>query len=622
MSELTSSQPTPEELKAQYREALTIANDYFRRAEQIQDYYDNYSVFSNTGSDTRFPLIYQLTEEILPGLWFGLFPRDKMIRLSERWGSGADFERIKAAETYLHFLIKHSGIRSEGLKTVKDAIKFGKGYGMVEMRRVSIPEEIMIVLANAATGEVATSAQTVQSVRYMPRYIHLEYPYVVPTPDGDSPESVSGVFVLRFYREAELIAMYEADAALPEQHRKLKLSAEQVLRYTAEHQLDAATFDPAWIMGSIAGMDNVVARMRGMASIIRQLNSDRERNAKGRMLTVPVLQCKYHNQEYWLANGQQLIYSVDAGGSQTCMDVVAASANKDSGDWWAQGPVTASGDLHEATNIVWRMLLDTVARAGDPIKIINEILLPNAPDDLPPGTTLHAKGLGDLRNAFTYVQPPPLPEGFAGLNAAFAEQASRTVGRPMQLSGQGGAGIMRGGSAAFESWLATATGREKLMSSIIQTDWLVPSIELIMRQAQLVMPARLQFSMGAEDIEPAERRIHSITRADFAREYDVEIDPDAKYDLSTQELALRLNQGQILIDDPDFDQRAVKEYMLGDTPAVARLRATPEVRARQIEELQARAEREQQAREGGTQGAEMQGVVGGMARQQQEAQAR
>lgn len=618
MSSLTASHPTPEELTGQYREALTIANDYFLRAEQIQRHYENYSVQSNTGSDTRFPLIYQLTEEILPGLWFGLFPREKMIRLSERFGSGASFERIKAAETYLHFLIKHSGIRKHGLKTLKDAIKFGKGYGMVEMQRVTIPEEIRVILANAATGDIEQATQTVQAVRYMPKYVHLEYPYVVPTPDGDTPETVSGVFVLRFYKESELISMYETDAALPPEHRKLKLSAEAVLNYTAEHQMDAGVFDPCWIMAGVAGMTDQLQRWKGMASIIRQLNQDKDRKAKGRMLTVPVLQCKYHNQEYWLANGKQLIYSVDAGDKQVCMDVVAASSNMDSGDWWAQGPVTAAGDLHEATNIVWRMLLDTVARAGDPIKLINEMVIPNAPDDMPPGTTLHARGMGDLRNAFAYVTPPPLPEGFAGLNSAFAEQASRTVGRPIQLSGQGGAGIMRGGSAAFESWLATATGREKLMSSIIQTNWLVPSIELIMRQAQLVMPARVQFSLGAESSEPAEKRLHTITRADFAREYDVEIDPDAKYNISTQEKALRLNYYQtILMDNPDFDWGASAEWAMGDTPDIARLRASPEVRQRQIQELQERAEREQQAQQEATQGAEMQGVVGGMQRQGQ-----
>ncbi len=611
-TELTSTSPTPEELRAQYREALTIANDYFLRAEQIQRHYENYSVSSNTGSETRFPLIYQLTEELLPGLWFGLFPRDKMIRLSERWGSGADHERIRAAETYLHFLIRHSGLKREGLKTVKDAIKFGRGYGIVEMERVTVPEEIQIILANAATGEVETAERSIETTRYMPKYTYIDYPYVVPTPDGDSPENVSGVFVLRFYKEAEIIQMYEADQGLPVEHRRLKLSANEILQYTADHQLDAGVFDPCWILASIAGMSDRLARFQGMNAIIRQINNDRDRRkAKGRMLTVPVLQCKYHNQEYWLANGRQIMYAVDSGDKQVCMDVVSATANLDSGDWWAQGPVTAAGDLHDATNIVWRMLLDVVARAGDPVKLVNEMAIPNAPDDIVPGQTLKSRGMGDLRNAFTYVVPPPLPEGFSGLGAAFAEQASRTVGRPIQLSGQGGAGIMRGGSAAFETWLGTATGREKLMSSLIQRDWLVPTIDLIMRQAQLVMPARVRFSMGA-DGDPAEKRLHTITRKDFAREFDVEIDPDAKYNLSTQEQAIRLNRYNLVLkDNPDFDQMAVAEYALGDGPEVSRLRATPEVRERQMRELQERARREQEA----TQGAEMQGVEGGMARQ-------
>lgn len=604
--------PSIEELKWQYREALITAEPYFRRAQEVQDMYEGRNFDSGTGTDIRFPLIYQLTEEILPGIWFGMFPRDKMIRLSERFESGADFDRIKLAETYLHFLIKHSGLRTEGIKTIKDGLKFGKGYGIIELERVSIPEEVRVLLVNAGRREVAAQTETRNNIRYMPRYRYIPYPFVCPTPDGDTPENASGVYVLRFYTEAEILNMYEQDEALPEEHRKLKLSAREVLDYTAEHQMDYGTYPLYWIMASVAGMEDRLLRYRQMVDIQRMHNKRRKSGA--RMLTVPVLQCKYQQNEYWLANGKQMIYEVDAG-DKVCMNVVAASANLDSGDWWAQGPVTAASDLHWATNVLWRMLLDVAARVGDPIKLINTAILENAPDDVTPGTVLKSRSIvGDLRNAFGYASPPPIPDGFASLGAVFNEQAAKTVGRPQQLSGQGGAGIMRGGSSAFESWLATATGQEKLRSALIQTGWLVPTIELIMRQAQLSMPAKMRFSI--EDEEGAEKKLHTITREDFAREYDVELDPDAKYNLSSSERAIRLNEYNLILkDNPDFDWKAAAEYAMGDQPVVARLRATPEVREKQMQQLQERAQAQQQAKaqeQGATEGAAMQGVQGGM----------
>ncbi len=597
-----------EALQTQYREALLVAEPYYRRAYEIQEMYEGRKFDSGTGSDIRFPLIYQLTEELLPGIWKGLFPRDKMIRLSERYDSGADGERIFKAESFLHFLIKHSGLRTQGLSTVKDGIKFGKGYGIVEPSRQTIPEEVVLMMINAARGDIAAERQIVKSVRYLPKYRYIDYPFVTPTPDGDTPESCSGLFVLRFYSESELRDMYEADLGLPDEHRRMKLDAETVLKETEAQHLDYGRFPLYWVMATVAGMDDRLKRYRTLGEIQKMMSRHID---KGRMLRVPVLQCKYENEEHWIANGQQLIYSV-TGDKKVCKDVVAASCNVDSGDWWAQGPVTAAGDLHWATNVLWRMLLDVAARAGDPVKLVNTAVLPDAPDEIEPGTTLRSRVPGDMRAAFTYAQGPQLPEGFANLTQGFQEQASRTVGRPIQLSGQGGAGIMRGGSSAFETWLSTATGREKLMSGLVQAGWLVPAIELIMRQEQLVMPARMRFAV--EDGQRAEKRIMEITREDFAREYDVEIDPDAKYDLSTAELAMRLNQYQILRDDPYFDQVKVKEYVLGDSPAIARLRATPEVRQRQTEELQARAQAEQEAQQG-AQGAEMQGVQGGLARQ-------
>jgi len=608
------------EMRNQYGEALRIAEGHFRQASEIQKMYsgDNFDV--GTGSDIRFPMLYQLTEELLPGIWKGLFPRGKMIRLSERFGSGANHERIVKSEKFLHFLIKHSGLATEGVKTVKDSLKFGKGYGVVELERFSIPEEVAIILANASTGAVARSTETRATVRYMPVYKYLPYHLVVPTPDGDTPESVSCVYVLRFFDERELRDMYEQDAALPEEHRKMKLTADEVLKKTEEAQLDGGKYPLYWIMAGVAGMQDRLNSYRQLAEIQRfKVLGSR----KSRMLVTPVLQCKYDTEEYWLANGEQMIYSVTSK-DKICKDVVACSGNNDGNDWWAQGPIMAAGDLHLATNILWRTLLDVAARVGDPIKLVNQFILEDPPDEMLPGTTLKTRSaVGDLRNAFTYAQSPPLPEGFTSLAGAFQEQASRTIGRPIQLSGQGGAGLVRGGSAAFESYLSTATGREKLLMGLIQSGWLIPTLEMILRSQQIVMPAKMKFSMS-DGGDPAEERVQTITREDFAREYDVEIDPDAKYDLSTAERAVRLNEYNLILkDNPDFDWKAAAEYALGDGPGIARLRATPETRDRQIKELQARAQQAKQARQaeqgasgGAMEGAEMQGVQGGLKRQE------
>jgi hypothetical protein len=576
-------------IRALFDECYEQAAPFFRRAAAVQEAYEQ-GPESERGADVNFPLIWQLVESALPTVWSGAFPRQNFVQAVSRRPMG--FEERFALERYAEHQIEMSGLKIRGLQTVKDALKFGRGYGCIEMDTVSVPTEVISVLIGQGGVEAGTVQRRDNLIR-VPTYKRIPYQFVTPTPETDDPDKVSGVFIYKPITETQLRAMYDADEALPLNERSLKLSAKAVLQKTKEKNLNAAAWPLDWMYAQLSGNSDAITRMRNMDDIVRSQNMyDR----KSRIMIVPVLQCKFQSEEIWIANGDQIIYE-QRGDKAIRKDFVSVSVFPDSDNWWCNGIGSRSLDLDEAENIIFRMILDIAARYGDPVKTINTTLLENPPDNVNPGDVLKARMMTSSQRVLEYVTGPDIPQSMMALGMQMVDQGTRTAGINPQAMGQGSPGVMRAGSGGFESWLATATGREKLMENSVRTSWLIPSIELIMLHTRLNMAPKEEFSLY--DVKRGEYVQKSVTRDAFNAVMEWKLNTEAKYDLSTQEKGMRLSTYvQTMKDNPMFDQEAAVVWATGDDPAMERLIATPEKRKAQEEALQRRAEAQQQAQQG------------------------
>ena len=583
---MSDNQDKLDSLKALFNECWQDAAPYFDRADAVQKAYEE-GPDSERGSDVNFPLIWQLVESALPAVWQGAFPRQNFLQAVSK--TPMSFEQRFSLERFAEHQITLAGLKSRGLLTIKDSLKYGRGYGAIEDTTVRVPKEVVRVLVTQNGVEGGMTVETDQFVT-IPKYVYLPYQYVIPTGETDNVDDTSGLFVFRPLTETQLRAMYEADDALPEDQRRLKLSAESVLKRTEEAKLNCRGIPLLMTYANIGGDSDAMKRLMKREDMQRSMQNYKEHN---KALFVPILQCKFHNEEIWIANDNQIIYE-SKGKKGIRKDVVTASVFPDSDNWWCHGIGSRSLDLDAAQNILFRMMLDIAARFGDPVSVLNSTLLENVPDEVNPGDQLKARMLGPSQRALDYVTGPDVPQSLMALGMQMVDQGSRTAGINPQAAGQGSPGVMRAGSAGFESWLATATGREKMMEGSIREDWLLPTIQLIMLHTRMNMGVKEQFAVY--DVSNGEYVQKTVTKDAFAAVSEWKWNLEAKYDLSSQEKGLRLSTFvQTMKDNPMFDQEACAVWAAGDDPTMERLIATPEKRKAQEEAMQRRAQAQQQA---------------------------
>lgn len=584
-----------------YREAIP----YFERAVEVQNAYEE-GPESERGSDVNFPLIWQLVESALPTLWSGAFPRANFIKAIS--SKKMKYDALRDIERFAEGRVQMSDIRGRGLMTVKDALKFGRGYGLVETQTMNMPAEVLSILVGG-NGVSAGEMQQVDNYVDVAKYVYLPYYCVIPTPETDNVEDVSGVFVFRPLTEIQVRTMYAADEALPKEQRKLKLSAESVLKRTEDLKLNARAWPLFHLFSRLGGNNNAVKRYEKMSDIMR---AQEMYDSKSSVTVVPVIQCKFQDEEVWLANGDQIIYE-QKGVNAIRKDLVTASIFPDSDNWWCHGIGSRALDLDAAENIMFQMILDIAARFGDPVKMINATLLENPPENVMPGDTLRARSMASGQRGIEYITGPDIPQSMIAMGMQMMDQGTRTAGINPQALGQGSPGVMRAGSAGFESWLSTATGREKLMENNIREGWLLPAIQLIMLQTKMNMSGREDFTLY--DVKNAEYVQKSVTREAFASIMDWRLDLNAKYDLSTQDKGMRLSTYvQVMKDNPMYDQEAASIWASGDDPSIERLIATPEKRREQEEALQRRAQAAQEQTAPGMESPATQGMAANMMR--------
>jgi hypothetical protein len=540
----------------------------WEKAQRYADKYDRVIDYGdwNTMSELVIPTSYIAVEVMMPTLVNYLFPKTgRTLSLIPRH-EALPIESVEAVEEWLEDLIRwKTRFRQEGYLTLKDCVKLGTGYGIIEPKSITTDASFLKIAQQA--GEVLgqervmglSEPQLVESYRYAP------FGSVIPMPGGYDPDNCPGLFFLDFKTDYELNAMYQAELALPEEQRVYMGDPGKIIQDAIDGKTDGSIFPVRNIMANIAGYETPPSEVtRIMNSLAGQ---------KSGQVLVPILCAEFPGEHVWLANGKTIMYHQKGQFNSLKSRVVKASGSPDSGRWFTPGIIEPGEDLDSGINTFYNALLDILTYYLHPARIINKRALVDqneAPNHEPWGDIMIN---GDPKQAVSHVPPPPLPGGMMSFGDILQQFNAQTKGQPLAQQGVGGAGVVRGGIGAFESMLQGSFARDKLFGATVQTGWMEASVIRFLSLTQQLTTWEGRSSIVQDIDEAGKRKFRElrVTPDEVRHSYDVRVDLDSKYLNEGAEEAMRLQKFGLLRNDPFTRPRAAREWLLGSKEEASRL---------------------------------------------------
>ena len=540
--------------------------------------------------------------------WMGIRPRDRALQ----------FETVDLVRQYVQDALKTKmRLRRQGFLTIKDSVKIGVGYGIVEPKQVR-PERSVMKLAEFG-GEVVGLENTVEdgAPELAESYRYLPFFSVIPMPGGADPDEVSGVFLLDFKYEDELKQMYEVERALPRDRRVLRGDPVEIIKNTIERKMNGSARPTLEILSALAGQAGMDKLKTGVdaANLIKNLGGDDNLRMSNAVIQVPILKCLFRNRHVWLANGDEIILDIDDALVTRKNPIVMAQSNPDAGRWFTPGIIAASEDPDMGTNIFYNALMDMLSEHLHPTRIFDRRAFP---DGIPPRAAFQdIESWGQPKDAVLYTQPPPIGPGLLQIGEQLQQFGAAAKGQPLALQGQAAPGLLRSGVGGFESLLSGSFGRQKMTGMLIESGWLESTIirTLSLAQAVITSDGRTFVSEREGPDGRPEYYEQKITPDEIRNAFVVSVNLDQKFKNAIADENIKLQKFQVMKDDIyvdpyehrlDFweDDEKARRF-LGSRQRVSEIQEAVQARAVEIAaEVQAQqiiAQQQQEQQTGGEQ---------------------
>jgi len=540
-----------EEIIQQFKVAYDAVLPHWQRMERLQASYENIIDLNTwpTMSEIPIPLMFITVEQALPYAMDYLFPDNKFIELTPR-DVTVERERVETAEAALHYtLLRKMQIKKHGFKTIKDCFKLGVGYGVIEPKIITPPRSF----ANRAIMDGQVMARSRQMTLGEPiaveSYRYISPGQVVPMPDGDTPDSVSGYFILDVYNEYDFRQMYQQSRSA---------FGKNLYRGDVEKIIEEARFknfhsniQTADFMAVLGGR-NILVTNQGLDTGCVQ---------------VPVLKMYTKNRCVWIANGTTKIYEVKDKYQTLKGPLVKASACPDGDRWFPMSITEASEKLSYGVNVFFNAMMDLMTRHLNPQRVVNDRSVLDARKlTRDPFADIHSTG--PANEAVQYLNLPPIPQQLFSMGDMLQNWHAQANAQPLALNGQGSPGLVRGGINAFESLLQNPIGREKLASTILEMGWLNDVVERTIILMQIMAPEGGQRIVERDFDRATGDRIFvekTITPDDLRQVYDFEVNLRAKMRNSNAEFGNRVALFDRLMNFPQYvDVKGALEYLAND----------------------------------------------------------
>jgi hypothetical protein len=576
-------------IQSLFREAYRYAEPYLRRKDEIQRAFDgeiDSSVWS-TLSEMYIPYLRTAVNQAVPFVVNYLFPNSTFFELMPE-DENVPFQSVQNVEKVLeNQLIYNMKIKQDMIPVIQDAVKFGCGYCEVESYMATQPARELVRFFE--DGEVVderprmTLSSPVEQLRL--RWIPFET--VIPTPDGDSMDDPTVVFHLDTIGETEFLAMYEEDSTHDDDDRILMGDPNEIIERTRKGMFDGGMFPIWWIMSQMTGDNDEISRLKKYDQIRKLAEEYRNHVAPVR---IPILKCYFKDEHVWLANGETVIYHIKGGNQTLARPIIKADAARDGGNWYAESDVSASKDISDGAITFKNAMMDLLTYHLHPVTVYDELAMatPNKAPDIRPYEKIALRGkVGD---SISYLRPPELGQGLISLGQELERELAQSNGQPLNLGGQGTAGLMRGGGGAFESLMQSAMIREEFLGALLEMGLMEPVITHTLMRMQMMNRESFSF-MSKGDKEYVKV---TATMSEIRHSYGVHVNLSAKMRGGVNEESMAIARYlQVYKNNIYIDQVAALETVNPDRDQARRLLATPEQVEENIKRQQAMAEQQQ-----------------------------
>lgn len=577
------------QIRERAREAYNLAYDYtaphFVEIQKLLNAYKG-KVDRNkwpTLSNIINPHHFTYVQQELPFLIEYLFPDGDFLELTpvEEAMEGAT---VRSVERYYEHVIRDvMKLKKNAFNAIQDAVKTNVGYLMVEPIYVNPMTKV------TRTGRVGNdiAAQSVGIERSQKTRVQLSASYVpigqvFPMGDGETPENGQHV-VVRFRTAEELRNLKLSDDLRVKngEDKTFHADVEELLEDAKDGNLDS----------SYHSLSSIILNMR------KDINQASKAPDKKRTHTeplVPVVEVYLRNEHIWLANGDKVIRHIkdDSG---LLSPLVKFTPCKDSGEWFPYGKAQAGESLSRGINVFNNAIMDLMNYSLAPARVVNTAQMKDG--QVPkhgPHVTYRILN-GDARQAVSFTTPPQLPQGAFEMSNVLANSYDQTKGQPAQLQGQGAAGLVRGGSAAFESLMATPHGRMKLAGALLEMDGLEETVERVITYSAAVIDDVESFvvTRGAESGDGFAEREYEMMKVrpeDLRNVFRMSLNLREKMRNSTADVSFKMAMLNVLSQDPRIDQDGLLEWVIGDRRLVDNLKATPQQIQENLQLMQAQQE--------------------------------
>lgn len=540
--------------------------DDLDRMSGLQDTYDNVIDKKKWPTISKIPLAvaWATVEEALGPAMEYLFPPQPFINLLSE--EDLDDDLVHRTEWALHLMmVMRMRLQRECLRSVKDCMKIGVGYGIIEPITVTPPAVFEIQAGNNRARQMGPGLPTTSL-----RFRYLSAGKVLPYPSGvdfNGNDATPIAYLTDLYPEAQFRSLFaNQDTADP----AFKGDADNIIEEARQRGFAAHS-----------GVADLVDKLAG-----RKTGARGQRSAKsGVPCMVPVLKCFLEDRHVWMFPGseKQIIFDRSSTYATMRKPLIKFDAWMDADRWYPMSMPEANQRNCWAKNVWFNLFFDLATWAAKRPLVYDSTEQDGPPEFGPRG----AIGLpGDVNKTARFLDPPGIDQGSLEISREIDANRREITGQKDFTERN----FTRGGTLAFQDLVASSTGRDRLRHSILQLGAMEPIANQTMIYMQtLASEMNLRFKRPARRTSGSDRgrkytEIYEVTEDDLKHAFVAVLDLDSKHRKGSMDIQNKFAAYDRKVQSPYFDQYEVaRDLCMDEIEAQAQVLPAEEVRAKQAQ---------------------------------------
>ena len=506
---------------------------------KLQSSYDNKIDPLTWATNAQVPTAqhFTMTENILPPAMAGLFPETNGLQLIPNDDTTTPEQWIAAEWALWTQLTYVMQLQKEALPSVKDCMKLGIGYGIVEPHTFT-PEEGKVITEGKTKTRVIGTGEEKTGIRY--RYISAGR--IIPYREGrdfDGPNAVPMFWFFDPHPLWDIEAMYDGSLPNGVDREELKGSIEEIRELAKD-----------FANGGGNEFSKFAAIMDGVPDIYNRRNS---KDNDAEPLSVPIIKVFEQPGTWtWIVPGRDndglVILRRESKGQRLQSGLVKWSAWPDGNRWFSMSTAEADRVRGFAYDLWFNFIIDQMDRAKSSVRVISKSAIPAGQRDIPDGEDVFITG--SARDAASFLEPGKIDPALMGMGATISELGNKIQGHNDFMQHN----VTRGGTEAFNSLLQTMQARELLGISILETGALTKIFSMVLNYMQILVPKEgITLRRAVFDSSQNKRIIESqtVTQEDLRHSFGLDLDLSTRRMLGGMSFEERVRMHEVVKDDPN-----------------------------------------------------------------------